>query len=97
MRQPKLQEKKKEKKMSKKKRKVIGSVCKSKDGGPDYIKMRESGKTYRLESAAQQLASLEKALADGKLSPEIGDQVRERIQKTPPWVRFEIIELVDAD
>jgi len=83
--------------MAKKKRQVVGSVCKAKDGGPDYIKMRESGKTYRLESAKQQLESLEKAVTDGKLSAEIGDKVRERIEKIPLWVRFEIIELVDAD
>jgi hypothetical protein len=82
--------------MAKKKRQVIGSVCKSKDGGPDYIKMRD-GKTYRLESAKQQLDSLEKAVAEGKLSPDIGDKVRERIEKIPSWIRFEIIELVDAD
>lgn len=83
--------------MSKKRRQVVGSVCKSKDGGPDYIKMRDSGKIYRLESAKQQLDSLEKAVADGKLSPDIGDKVRERIEKIPAWVRFELVELVDAE
>lgn len=83
--------------MSKKKlrRQVVGSVCKSKDGGPDYIKMRDSGKVYRLESAKQQLDNLEKAVAEGKLSEDIATKVRERIEKIPAWVRFELVELVE--
>jgi hypothetical protein len=79
------------------KRQVVGSVLKSKDGGPDYIKMRESGKIYRLESAKQQLASLEKAVSEGKLSEDIAGKVRERIEKIPEFVRFELVELVDAE
>ncbi len=84
--------------MSKKKlrRMVVGSVCKSKDdGGVDYIKMRESGKIYRLESPKYQLAQLEKAVAEGKLSEEIADKVRDRVSKIPSWVRFELVELVE--
>lgn len=83
--------------MSKKKlkRQVVGSVCKSKDGGPDYIKMRDSGKVYRLESAKQQLDNLEKAVSEGKLSEDIAGKVRERIEKIPSWVRFELVELVE--
>lgn len=82
---------------NKKRRNVVGSVCKSKEAGqPDYIKMRD-GKTYRLESAKSQLESLEKAVAEGKLTGDIAEKVRERINKTPPWVRFEIVELVDAE
>jgi hypothetical protein len=81
--------------MAKKKRNVVGSVLKSKDGGPDYIKMKD-GKVYRLESKKAQLESLEAALAAGKLSEEVGEKVRERINKTPDFVRFEIVELVDA-
>ena len=82
--------------MAKKKRNQVGSVLKSKDGGPDYIKMRD-GKIYRLESAKQQLASLEKAVSEGKLGEDVAQKVRERIAKVPEWVRFEIIELVDAE
>lgn len=82
--------------MSKKRRNVVGSVLKAKDGGPDYIKMRD-GKIYRLESQKQQLASLEDAVAKGKLSPEIAEKAKERIDKIPPFVRFEIVELVDVD
>lgn len=82
--------------MAKKKRNVVGSVLKSKDGGADYIKMRD-GKIYKLESQKQQLASAQKAIEEGKLSGEIGAKVIERIEKIPPFVRFEIIELVDAE
>jgi hypothetical protein len=81
--------------MAKKKRNVVGSVLKSKDGGPDYIKMKD-GKVYRLESKKAQLESLEGAVSAGKLSEEVAEKVRERINKLPEFVRFEIIELVDA-
>lgn len=81
--------------MGKLKRVSVGSVCKSKtEGQPDYIKMRD-GKVFRLESPAFQLKSLEGAVAAGKLSEDIAEQVRSRIEKTPAWVRFEIIELVE--
>ena len=83
--------------MAKKKRMQVGSVMKSKNAGePDYIKMRD-GKTYRLESKKSQLESLQKAVADGKLSPDVAEKVEERINKIPDFVRFEIIELVDAE
>jgi len=83
--------------MAKKKRVQVGSVMKSKNAGePDYIKMRD-GKTYRLESKKSQLESLQKAVADGKLSPDVAEKVEERINKIPDFVRFEIIELVDAE
>lgn len=81
--------------MAKKKRNVVGSVLKSKDGGPDYIKMKD-GKVYRLESQKTQLESLNAAVAAGKLSEDVASKVRERIEKLPPFVRFEIVELVDA-
>lgn len=82
---------------SSKKRIQVGSVCKAKEAGkPHYIKMRD-GKTYRLESAKFQLESLEAAVKAGKLTEEIGDKVRERIQKIPEWVVAEIVEFVDKD
>jgi len=78
-----------------KKRMQVGSVCKSKkDGEPDYIKMRD-GKSYRLESKSYQLKSLEDAVKQGKLTEDIGEQVRERINKIPDWVRFELVEYVE--
>ena len=81
--------------MAKLKRVSVGSVLKSKEAGkPDYIKMRD-GKIYRLESQKTQLESLEKAVAEGKLTGEVAESIRERINKIPAFVRFEIIELVE--
>ena len=82
--------------MAKKRRNVVGSVLKSKDGGADYIKMRD-GKIYKLESKKQQLDSLSKAHSEGKLTGDIVESIRERIEKIPDFVRFEIIELVDKE
>lgn len=84
--------------MAKYKREVIGSVVKGKDGKPDYIKVRSDvklsqGEFLNLESKSQQASSLEKAVADGKLSEEIADSIRERIEKIPEFVRFEIVRL----
>lgn len=84
--------------MAKKKRKVVGSVCKSKDAGkPDYIKMREGDVFYSLESPAYQLKSLQQAVADGKLSEDVAKVIQERIEKVPNWVRFELVQYVDAE
>ncbi|NDD84120.1 hypothetical protein EBZ38_07580 [bacterium] len=85
--------------MSKTRRKVIGSVCKSKDAGkPDYIKIREDvvlkkNQSLRLESKKFQMESLEGATAQGKVSAELSEKIRDRIDKIPDWVRFEIVAL----
>lgn len=83
--------------MAKAKRSVVGSVCKSKESGkPDYIKVRDDlslrkGQILRLESKKYQLDSLQNAVSAGKLSSELGEKIRERIEKIPDWVRFEIV------
>ena len=85
--------------MAKTFRRVVGSVCKAKDAGkPDYVKIKDDvvlkkGQTLRLESKKFQLDSLEGAVKAGKLSPDIGSQVKERIEKMTEWVRFEIVSL----
>ena len=80
-----------------KRRNVVGSVVKSKESGkPDYIKMRD-GTTFSLENKASRLASLEQAVAGGKLSPEIAEEIKAKIDKTPDWVRFEIVQYVDKE
>lgn len=85
--------------MAKSKRVVVGSVCKSKDSGkPDYIKIRDDmtlrkGQTLRLESKKFQLDSLQSAVSSGKLSGDLSEKIKERIEKIPDWVRFEIISL----
>jgi hypothetical protein len=87
--------------MGKKKRVVLGSVVKSKTpSDPDYIKIKsdfdlKAGQILRLESAKSQLASLDEAVKSGKISEDFGGKVRERIEKIPDWVRFEIIALVE--
>ncbi len=88
--------------MARMKRRVVGSICKPTDeakkknpNAVDYIKMRDGGKIYRLESPAYQLKSLEDAVAAGKLSEDVANSVRERIEKIPSWVRFELVELVE--
>ena len=81
--------------MAKLKRQQVGSFCKSKDDEkPPYIKMRD-GKIYRVESAKFQLKSLEDAVAQGKLSEEVAEKVRDRISKIPVWVLGEVVELVE--
>lgn len=90
-------------------RKTVGSILKSKETGkPDYLKLRadmkdtllkavagmgEKGLALRLESKKQQLESLEGAVAAGKLSGDNAEKARERINKIPDFVRFEVILL----
>lgn len=89
--------------MAKAKRSVVGSVCKSKDTGkPDYIKVRDDmslrkGQILRLESKKYQLDSLQNAVSAGKLSSELGEKIRERIEKIPDWVRFEIVAVESVE
>jgi len=84
------------------KRKVIGSVVRGKEGKPDYIKVRgthvlKDGQFLNLESKDQQLASLDAAVASKKVSVETAAGVRERINKIPDFVRFEIISIERND
>lgn len=53
----------------------------------------EKGLVLRLESKKTQLDSLAIAEAEGKISPENAGKARERINKIPDFVRFEIILL----
>jgi hypothetical protein len=85
--------------MAKMNRRVIGSVVKAKDAGkPDYIKVRDDvvlkkGQVLRLESAKFQLDSLLGAVQAGKVSEDLGEKIKERIEKIPAFVRFEIVML----
>ncbi len=76
-------------------KRTLGSVVKGRDGKPDYIKIKDDvvlkkGQILNLESVKNQLESLQKAVAAGKLSAENGEKIKERISKVPDWVRFEI-------
>lgn len=84
--------------MAKTKRQTIGSVYKGKDGRPDYIKVSrdvslKKGTYLNLESKAAQLASIESALDEGRVSEETANKVRERLESIPDYVRFEIVQV----
>ena len=80
-------------------RKTIGSILKSKnEGETDYIKISEDivlkkGDTLSLESMKSQLASLERAVENGKLSQEVSDKMRVNIEKMPSFIRFNIVKV----
>jgi hypothetical protein len=82
--------------MAKKVYKTIGSVVKGKDGKPDYIKISQdvqliAGQFITLESAASKKASVEKAVAEGKLSEEKAANAMAAIEKIPAFVRFSLV------
>lgn len=77
------------------KRREVGSVVKGRDGKPDYIKISQDvtlkkGQYLNLESKAKQLENLQNAVASGKLSADLGEQIKERIEKMPEFVRFSV-------
>lgn len=84
-----------------KKRLVVGSVVKGKnEGDSDYIKIRKNitlreGEILNLSSKKQQIAQARAAIEAGKLSPDMGEEILERLEKIPDFVRFEISKLVD--
>lgn len=83
--------------MAKWKREVIAQVQKNDKGG-SYIKVKQDvtlkkGENLSVESKAEQLAGIDKAVADGKMSEEIAEKVRERINKIPDFVLREISRL----
>lgn len=89
--------------MAKSRRRTIASVIKSMDKDkPDYIKVRDDvvlkkGQYLNLESKAYQLASLDAAVAAGKLSEAGAAMARERMNKIPDFVRFEIVMVEKAE
>ena len=91
--------------MAKHKRTVIGNLSKpdeskNKSGAKQspYLKVKKGvvlkeGQIIKFESAKFQLESLEEAIKLGKLSEDVGGQIRERIQRIPEWVISEAILL----
>lgn len=51
------------------------------------------GQYLNLESKADQLRNLEKGIASGKLTGDIVEKIRDRLNKIPDFVRFEVIKL----
>jgi len=85
------------------KRTTVGAVLKDKDdASKSYIKFNmdynfKKGDCIGLESKAQQLASAEGAIAAGKLNPEVGEKIIERINNIADFVRFELVKLERVD
>ncbi len=85
--------------MAKYKRTVIGSVLKSKNPGElDYIKIKDAisfaaGDTISLESRESRLASIDKALAEGKMDEDMAAKIRDSVDKMPTFVRFNLVKV----
>lgn len=76
---------------------VLGSFLKSKDDTkPPYIKLKTAvnmpeGGIIRVESKKFQLASLEAAVSAGKLTGEVAESARARIERMPDWVLGDLV------
>lgn len=85
--------------MAKLKREVVGSFLKAKDNGKaPYIKFKNDvtfnkGDMIRVENKKFQLTSLDAAVQAGKLTGDIAEQARERINKIPDFVLGELVIL----
>lgn len=79
------------------KRKVLGSVYKSKDPTKsNYIKLTadvnlKTGQYVQVESQKYQRESLERAVAAGKLPAESAAKISERIERMPDFVLAELV------
>jgi len=88
---------------SKLKREVVGSFLKSKDDNkPPYLKFRSAvtlkeGDMIRVENKKFQLQSLQGAVTAGKISGEIAEKAKERIEKIPDFVIAELVVLRSAE
>ena len=86
------------------KRITLGSLYKSQNADKsDYIKVSsnlkepitlKAGDYIQFETKAFQLKSLQAAVAAGRLSEENGEKAKERIEKTPEFVRGELILVI---
>jgi len=80
---------------------VLGSFCKSKDESkPPYIKLKTAvnmpeGGIIQVQSKKYQLQSLDAAAAAGKLTGEVVEQIREKINKMPDWVLGDLVIFQD--
>lgn len=80
-------------------RTVVGSIVKNKEAGkPDYMTVAQDyalkkGDYLNLESKKSQLEGIEQAVANGKMSADIAAQAKERINKIPDFVRFQVVHV----
>lgn len=82
------------------KREVIGSFLKARDPEkqPPYIKIKndvvfKANDIVRVENKAFQLQSIASAVENGKLSPEIAEKAKERINNMKEFVIAELVVL----
>lgn len=88
---------------SKYKRTVVGSIIKSKDPSkPNYVKFSlrdggtltlKDGDTLSAESKAFQLKSAEAAASEGKISDEVVEKIKARLEKQPDFVIAELVHV----
>ena len=82
------------------KRTTVGEIKKDKnDPKKSYLELKEAIEPgfFNLESPKDQLASLEEAFANEKISEEIYNKQKERIEKIPDFVRFQMIKVERVD
>lgn len=80
------------------KRVKVGSLLRSKEGTGVYFKANtdftlKKGDTLNVATKKEQLDSLEKAVASGKLAAEKAAQVREIVESIPEWVFAEVFQI----
>ena len=83
------------------KREVVGKVLKGKEGKGDYIQVArdvqlKKDEYLNLESKSTQLARIEELVETGKMGAEAAEAARERINKIPDFVRFEIVKVTKS-
>lgn len=65
---------------------------------PDYIKINtditlKKDDFLNLESKKSQLESLDAAMKSGKLSEEVGLEIRAKVENIPDFVRFQVVRV----
>lgn len=83
------------------KRVKVGSLLRAKDGGGVYFKANadfdlKKGETLNVATKKEQIASLEKAVAEGKLNPEKAAEIRAIVEQIPDFVFAEVFKIVKS-
>lgn len=81
------------------KRVKVGSLLKSKDGNGVYFKANadfdmKKGDTLNVATKKEQIASLEKAVAEGKLNPDKAAEIKAIVEAIPDFVFAEVYKII---
>jgi hypothetical protein len=73
----------------------VGSLLKAKDGKGVYFKASmdfsvQKDKFLSVATKKEQIVSLEEAVRNGKIKPENGEKIRERLETIPEFVFAEV-------